>query len=83
MTIKLSIKQRDDAKALLADHQSVCDALTHVSKTTWAASIYLTHQDGNDDVVVDLHHGLAKSTLLLQKSWIETQLVELGIEIKK
>lgn len=78
---KLSIKKRDDAKALLEEHQSVCDALEHVSKTTWIASIFLTHLDGKDDVSVELTHGLAKSVLLEQKQWIEAELAKLEIEI--
>lgn len=78
---KLSLKKRDDAKVLLEDHQKVCDALTHVSKATWVSSIFVTHQDGNDDVSVDLHHELAKSALTEQKQWIEAELAKLGIEV--
>lgn len=78
---KLSIKQRDDARALLDDHQSVCDALEHVSKVTWTTAMYVTHEDSNEDVVVGLRHEFAKSTLVEQKKWIEKELVKLGIEV--
>jgi hypothetical protein len=77
----LTAAKRDDAKTLLEDHQLVCDALDHVGKATWATSMYLIHDDG-DDVTVNFNHTIAKKALSEQRGWIEKELAKLGIEIK-
>lgn len=82
MTTTLTTAKRDDAKALLEDHQKVCDALDQVSKASWASVMCLATEKDNDSVEVNFHHTIARKALLEQKEWTEKELAKLGIEIK-
>lgn len=79
--IKLTAGKRDEAKALLEDHQKVCDALKQVDKATWVTSIFLTHADGTEDLSVECRHTVAKAALVEQKGWIEAELENLGDQV--
>lgn len=77
--IILTLKKRDDTKALLEGHQKVSDALAHVRRATWYSTLSVTHDDGNEDVIVELHYQIAERSLKEQKTLIEKELSKIGI----
>lgn len=78
----LTTKKRDDAKALLEDHQKVSDALDQVDKVTWVSVMCLANEKDNDSVEVSFHHTIARKALKEQKDWTAKELAKLGLEIK-
>lgn len=81
MKIKLTTKNRDDAKSLLEDHQKVCDAIQQVGKPSYLACMSVLNEKDNDSTEVAFNYNIAKRALAEQKEWVEKELAKLGIEI--
>lgn len=78
---KLTEKKRDDAKALLEEHQLVSDALLNVGKSGFAIDMFVNKEDDGDSTEVPMQYVIAKRALIEQKAWIEKELAKLDIEI--
>jgi hypothetical protein len=66
---------------LLTDHQAVTDALTNLGKSGFATELSVSKDEDNDFTSVTLRPNIAKHALNEQKTWIEEQLKELGIDL--
>lgn len=80
-TIKLTKKQRDDLKSLLADHQTVSDALDQVKKVSFTRTLTIASEDGDEFYEVTLNYNFAKAVLLQQKEWTEKELKKIGVTL--
>jgi hypothetical protein len=80
MTTKLTEKKRDDAKALLEDHQAVTDAIFNLKKAAWFANMSVANNE-DDFIDVRFNHKIAMKALAEQKAWVEAELAKLEIEI--
>ena len=80
---KLSKKQRDDAHRLLEEHQAVTDAISNMGKSRFLAGMDIRNDQNNDFSDVRLERTIALKALREQKTWIETELTKLDIEILK
>lgn len=78
---KLTEKKRDDAKALLEEHQQVTDALNNLGKSGFSCSMSVGNDDDNDFTDVPLRYDIAKQCLTAQKKWVEGALAKLEIEV--
>ena len=78
---KLTVKNRDDVKALLEEHQQVTDALLNLGKKNFSSSLSVNNDDDSDYTTVELRYDIAKQCLTAQKKWLEEALAKLEIEL--
>jgi hypothetical protein len=78
--MKLTEKQRTEAKELLADYQNILDMLHDVGSPRFTVYIQ-SDRDKDDFGEVQVHAKGAKKLLEEEKEWTEAELKKLGIEV--
>jgi hypothetical protein len=78
--MKLTEKQRTEAKEFLADYQNILDMLHDVGSPRFIVYIQ-SDRDKDDFSEVQVHAKGAKELLEEERKWTEAELKKLGIEV--